>query len=94
VEEIFHTLQNNPTLQTTAMSTAQALINQGLTKGRQEGRQEGQRGGVWMGKLQLLQEMMGLPVATSASLETLSEADLRLAFEQLQQEYNEKVKQR
>ncbi len=45
------------------MTTAQML--------RLEGRQEGQARGLWVGKLQLLQEIMGLPVSGQGELDTL-----------------------
>ena len=74
------------------MSIAQKLKNEGRQEGRQEGHQEGhQKGrqeGVWMGRLQTLQEIMGLPVDSDAELSDLSADELRRRFEALQAQYN------
>ena len=61
--------------QTKFMSTAQRL--------RQEGRQEGQ----WIGKIQLLEQMMGKKPTAHNVLESESVAELTARFEKLDKEY-------
>jgi predicted transposase YdaD len=66
------------------MTIAQKLRNEGHQEGHQKGRQEG----VWMGRLQTLQEIMGLPVDSDAALADLPVEELRRRFEALQAQYN------
>ncbi len=89
VEEIAHTLQRNPELKERTMSIAQKLI----AKGKAEGKAEGEILGTWKGKLRLLQELMGLPVARDAELAGLSAADLESHFALLDQRYKQEFKQ-
>ncbi len=66
------------------MSIAQKLKLEGWFEGFLEGYQEG----VWMGRLQTLQEIMGLPVDSDAALADLPVEELRRRFEALQAQYN------
>ena len=97
-KKIAATLQPNSELHKTVMSTAEYLIAQGrkegLLKGRQEGRQEGEMHGLWVGKLQVLQELMGLPVSDRADLSDLTATDLEQRFCQLQKDYAVRFKSR
>ena len=98
VEAIFHTLNSNPELQSTTMSLAQRLINQGLDKGMERGLEKGlERGrdlGVWIGKIQFLQEMMGVLVDDPQALSLRSLDELKQQFDVLQAAYNERFKNR
>jgi predicted transposase/invertase (TIGR01784 family) len=63
VETIYHTLSTNPELEKNTMSVAEKLISKGLSQGLSQGRQ--------IGKIQLLQEFLDLPVSSNDSLATL-----------------------
>ncbi|MFN0075701.1 MAG: Rpn family recombination-promoting nuclease/putative transposase [Prosthecobacter sp.] len=102
VEQIAHTLELNHELREAAMSTAQKLIAQGKAegeasgeaRGRQEGRLEGEMVGLWLGKVQVLQELMGLPVTPREELADLAVAELESRFQELQRRYESQFKQR
>ncbi len=70
----------NPQARTNAMSLAQQY--------RQEGRQEG----IWIGKIQVLQELMGDRISEKAALGTLTELELEEQFRCLQIRYNAQFK--
>lgn len=90
VEAIFHTLNSNPELQSTTMSLAQRLINQGLDRGMEQGRDLG----VWIGKIQFLQEMMGVQIDEQRTLALRSLDELKQQFDALQAAYNDRFKNR
>ncbi len=92
VEQVSRQLLSEPKLNQSAMTTAQMLRQEGHQEGRQEGRQEGQARGLWVGKLQLLQELMGLPVSSQGELDALSLEDLRATFSELEQAYGRQFK--
>ena len=58
-----------------------------LEKFRQEGRQEGMEKGLWIGKIQLLEEMLGLDAAPKSELESVSLPQIEARFRQLEAEY-------
>jgi len=64
----------------TFMSTAQRL--------RQEGRQEGQ----WIGKIELLEQMMGGKPTAPKTLESETVAGLKVRFQKLEQEYRSRFR--
>ncbi len=45
------------------MSVAEKLIAQGRVEGREQGRTEGQEKGLWIGKIQTLEEFLNLKSA-------------------------------
>ncbi len=94
VEEIAHTLQLNPELKERTMSIAQKLIAKGRAEGEARGEARGHILGTWQGKLRLLQELMGLPVATDSELAGLSVAELESRFAVLEQRYKQEFKPR
>ena len=67
-----------------------ARLRMALQDGRQEGREEGFREGEATGKLKgritLLQELLGLPLATSAEFDQCDLSQLNALEEQLQQQ--------
>jgi predicted transposase/invertase (TIGR01784 family) len=83
-EKIYHTLSANAELERNAMSVAEKLI----AKGRVEGRVEGQ----WIGKIQILEEFLGLPVSSGESLEAMDLAGLKAMQERLHREYELRFK--
>ena len=66
------------------MSIAQKLRN--------EGRVEGVQKGVCLGRLQTLQQIIGLPMEDDSTLSVLPVEDLRQRFDALQAEYNRRHK--
>ena len=65
---------------------------EGLREGRKEGHKEGREEGAWIGKIQLLEQMMGLPETPSESFRGISHEEIRQRFEGLQNTYNLKFK--
>jgi hypothetical protein len=96
VEEIFRKLSPNPDLKSTAMSTAQSLIekglSQGLTQGLSQGLTKGAIIGEWIGKIQMLEQFLGLPAQEKESLSALSVEELERRYLALQSAYDEKFK--
>ncbi len=88
VEQIAHTLENNPQLKEEIMSTAAALI----AKGKAEGKAEGEMRGKVAGKLTCLQEILHLPVSSDQELAGLEVAELERRFKELQRQYEEQFK--
>jgi hypothetical protein len=84
VEGIARTLSSSNELQTEAMSLAQKLRNEGRVEGRQEGRAEG----MWSGKIQLLEQLMGLKPTNSSELAEMNVVALEAHFHELEQRYN------
>lgn len=85
VESISRTLSSSPQLQNEAMSLAQKLRN--------EGRQEGREGGVWEGRIQMLEKFLGLASTPSATLAAMEIAHLEARYQELEQMYNLRFKQ-
>jgi hypothetical protein len=100
VETIAHKLKQQPQLQSKAMTLGARLIQQGREEGREEGerlgevkgRMVGESHGKWMGRLQLLQEMMELPVTSDEELQALNTEEVRQRYETLNTDYQRKYK--
>jgi hypothetical protein len=86
-------LTTNPELQNKAMSLAQQLIAQGKMEGKLEEKLEGGARGIWTGKLQLLEKVMGYPPTAEDQLENLSLVELEARFRSLEAGYDAKFKQ-
>ncbi len=78
------------------MTTVQYLKEEWLAEGRAEalaeGRAEGRAEGSYIGRLQLLQEMMGLPVASDETLSRLVVDELEARYVALYREYKLQLK--
>lgn len=85
-EKIYHSLSNNPELEKNTMSVAEKLIAQGREAGREEG--------LWIGRIQLLEEFLDLPTSAGESLAALSLEELKALQERLHGEYELRFKQR
>lgn len=83
--QIAHSLEQKPNLKENIMSLAQQLIARGEARGKAEG--------AWIGKIQLLEQMMGMAVSTTAELEVLGQPKLEERFAALEQAYSAKFKQ-
>ncbi|MEO0018269.1 MAG: hypothetical protein RLZZ522_1552 [Verrucomicrobiota bacterium] len=53
---------------------------------------EGRVEGLWIGKIEILEEFLGLPASSSDSLESLSVAELKAMQERLHREYELRFK--
>ena len=109
-EKIYHNLSNNPELEKNTMSVAEKLIaqgreegiSQGISRGISQGREEGisqgisrgRESGLWIGRIQLLEEFLDLPVSSGESLAALSLEELKAMQEQLHGEYELRFKRR
>ncbi len=93
VEEIFRHLQAAPQLKHTTMSVAEKLIAKGRADGEARGEARGEAKGSWIGKLQLLEEMMGGPVTPAEALRALSFEELEARYRECQQRYDARFKQ-
>jgi len=66
------------------MNAAEKLI----AKGKAEGKAEGESKGIWIGRIQLIQEFLGTQSPEQADLSALSVAELESLFQELQSRYN------
>ena len=82
--KIYHNLSSNPELEKSAMSVAEKL--------KAEGRVEGRVEGLWIGKIQILEEFLDLPVSSGETLEALGLAELKAMQERLHREYELRFK--
>ncbi|MBX7206691.1 MAG: Rpn family recombination-promoting nuclease/putative transposase [Verrucomicrobiaceae bacterium] len=96
VEAVSRHLMHQPELNEAAMTTAQYLRTQGreqgLQEGRREGIQEGSEKGLWIGKVTLLEELMGRAASDTAELATLPVDILKQRFATLEAAYQQKFK--
>ncbi|MEI6676680.1 MAG: Rpn family recombination-promoting nuclease/putative transposase [Verrucomicrobiota bacterium] len=83
-EEILDNLMAIPETKNAAMSIAEQL--------RAEGRAEGRSLGLWVGKIQMLQDLMGLKVTPHDDLAKLGNAKLEEVFNELHRQYNVRFK--
>ena len=84
--QIAHSLEQQPHLNENMMSLAQKLIARGQALGEARG--------VWIGKIQLLEQMTGMEVTTTVAVEALGQEKLEERFAALEQSYAAKFKQR
>jgi hypothetical protein len=84
-ETIYHNLSNNPELEKNTMSVAEKLIAQGINRGREEGS--------WIGRIQLLEEFLDLPMSSGEALTVLNLEELKAMQERLHREYELRFKQ-
>ncbi len=94
VKRIYTTLSTNPELQETTMSVAEKLIAEGRQEGRQEGLQKGRQEGVWIGKIQALEEFLDLEITSKENLSQQSLDELMGRHKTLHQAYEIKFKRK
>ena len=94
VEKIYHKLSPNPELKKSAMSVAEKLIAEGIEKGMKKGLEKGQAKGQWIGKIQTLEDFLGMNPSPSEVLDPLSVAELAAMHQGLHREYERRFKQR
>jgi hypothetical protein len=97
-EKIYHNLSSNPELEKNTMSVAEKLIAQGreegISQGISQGISRGRESGLWIGRIQLLEEFLDLPASSGESLAALSLEELKAMQEQLHGEYELRFKRR
>lgn len=81
-QKIYHSLSSNPELEKNVMSVAEKL--------KAEGRAEG----LWIGKIQILEEFLDLPVSSDETLGALPLAELRAIQQRLHSDYELRFKHR
>ncbi len=84
VETVYRSFEGSPKTQKKAMSFAEKLIEQGKA--------EGENRGVLLGKVQLLEEMVGVGVDSKASLAEMDVAGLEVRFRELEAVYKERFR--
>ena len=97
-EKIYYNLSSNPELEKNTMSVAEKLIAQGreegISQGISQGISRGRESGLWIGRIQLLEEFLDLPVSSGESLAALSLEELKAMQEQLHGGYELRFKRR
>lgn len=88
VNNIYHTLSSNPELQKNVMSVAEQL----RAEGRVEGLEKGQEKGLLIGKIQMLEDFLGLPIRSHEILGPMTTQQLEAAHRQLHREYEVRFK--
>lgn len=86
--QIAHSLEHKPNLKENIMSLAEKLIARGEARGVTRGKAEG----AWIGKIQLLEKMMGAESTPSQELEGLGLVELEDRFTALEQKYASQFK--
>lgn len=93
-QEIYRSLKDNPELKQKAMSVAEKLKAEGRIEGHAEGRIEGISQGLWIGKIQLLEEFLGQEQSSSEFLKNRSPEELETLHLSLHQAYEARFKNR
>ena len=83
-KKIYHTLSTNPELERNAMSVAEKL--------KAEGRVERQQKGLWIGKIQTLEEFLGCGVSPSEAFASIGIEELESRHRDLHCEYEVRFK--
>lgn len=86
VEKIYASLTSNPELEKSTMSVAEKLIAQGISQGISQG--------YWVGRIQSLQEFLGMTVTSREVLERLAPEELEARHEALHRDYETRFKRK
>lgn len=96
VEAVARTVETNSELKNTVMTIAEQLMAKGRAEGKAEGRSEGEAKGkaegAWIGKLQLLEQLMGFPQTSNDVLSGLAPAEIERRYWELQRKYDAQFK--
>lgn len=84
VEMVARTIDVNPEFKNTVMTIAEQLMAKGEAKGEARG--------AWIGKLQLLEHLMGLPQTTSEAFSGVEVAEMERRYWDLQSKYDAQFK--
>ena len=69
------------------MTLAERLINEGLDKGKKEGKKEGREEGEFIGKIQFIQQLMGLPPYPKEYFKDMTLDNIKKMFQILEQQW-------
>ncbi|MGK0187607.1 MAG: putative transposase YdaD [Verrucomicrobiales bacterium] len=92
IEQLARNVESSKQLQKLTMSVAEKLKAEGKAEGKIEGKTEGKIEGLWIGRIQLLQTLMGKEASTDEDLTAQSIEELQEMFEVLQVSYDATVK--
>jgi predicted transposase/invertase (TIGR01784 family) len=92
--QIFRSLTTNPELEKRVMSVAEKLKAEGRVEGISQGISQGREEGLWIGKIQTLEEFLGEPQSQRSVLEALSLPELEARYLALHQDYEARFKRR
>jgi len=93
-QQIYRSLTANPDLEKRAMSVAEKLKAEGRLEGISQGISQGREEGLWIGKIQALEEFLEKTQSSRESLETLSLRELEVRHQALHQDYEARFKRR
>lgn len=83
-EQIARSLDSNPNLKENIISLAERLI----ARGEARGKALGEACGTWIGKIQILEQLLDKERTAEAILHAMSADDLQARFAKLEQDYN------
>ncbi len=92
--QIYRSLTANPELEKRAMSVAEKLKAEGRLEGLSQGISQGREEGLWIGKIQTLEEFLEKSQSSREILEALSLPELEACYLALHQEYGTRFKRR
>lgn len=96
IETIAHTVRHKKSISRVTMNAVEKLIAKGEAKGeakgKAEGKAEGEEQGYWIGRIQLLEEFLGLELTPKEVLSTKTSVKLKEKYEALQIRYDENFK--
>ena len=90
--EILASLTAIPNTKDAAMSIAEQLRAEGEARGEARGEAKGRTLGLWIGKIQVLQDLMSQPVSVHDELAELGPGDLEARYNELHRAYNLRFK--
>ena len=93
-QQIYRSLTANPNLEKRAMSVAEKLKSEGRMEGISQGISQGREEGLWIGKIQALEEFLEKPQSPRETLESLTLQALEARHRALHQEYETRFKRR
>lgn len=91
-QQIYTNLSSNIGLRNRAMSIAEKLKTEGRVEGITQGITQGREAGIWIGKIQILEELLGKPQTSLNLLGTLSNMELEACYVTLHLEYEARFK--
>jgi predicted transposase/invertase (TIGR01784 family) len=92
IEAIANTVRDKKTISEITMNAIEKLRAEGEAKGKAEGKAEGKATGIWIGKVQVMQEFLKLSEPTQDELSALSVGELEALYHELQVRYDASFK--
>ena len=94
IENISRTVKNQNQLSKLTMNAAEKLIAKGRAEGEACGEARGEAKGIWIGKIQLLQEFLRIEASSGEELQKLDVPGLESLYKDLQSRYDNDFKGR